>query len=92
MAGTNPAGIRYLGDASASGEVWGRSSAGLLAFYGGTPTTRASGTSQAAVAVTGATSSSTIIASLQSVVASQNTLLNEIRDVLVTRLNLMAGA
>lgn len=92
MANTNQSGIQYLGDANASGTVLGRSSVELVGFYGGTPTTRRSATSQAAVTVAaGTTSGSAFVASLQSLATANKTLLNQLRADLVA-VGLIAGA
>ena len=89
----NEAGIQYLGDYGFSGTCLGRTSIDTVAFFGGTPSTRPSGTSQAAVTVTaGTTSTSALVASVQSLATANKTLLNEIRSALVDRLGLIAGA
>lgn len=89
---TNAAGIKYLGDDGSDGIVVGRNSTSKVAFWGGTPTTRRSGSDQASVTVTcGTASGSALVASIHSVATANRALLNQIRADLVAA-NIIAGA
>lgn len=89
----NESGIQYLGDANASGTVLGRTSVQTVGFYGATPTTRRSATSQAAVTATGGTTAlgSATVASIHSLANANKTLLNQLRADIVA-MGLIAGA
>lgn len=89
---SNESGIEYLDNGNDTGTCIGRSSASKLAFFGSTPVTRWSGANSAAIAISGgATSGSTIVASIQSAVAAHEVLLNNIVQMLKLY-NLSAGA
>lgn len=83
--------IKQLSDGDADGVCLGQSRTDKVGFFGTAPVVQRSGASQAAVAVTGATNTTpfgyTTAAQADAIV----TLLNEIRQVLVTN-GMMRGS
>jgi len=83
MANSNKAGIQELGDGGSSGTRMGTASTDLIGFLGATPITQLTpGT--AAVAVDPTASTSTLIASLQSIAVSAASMANANSSILAS--------
>lgn len=82
LPGTNPT-YQYLDSTQADGTVLGRTSAGLIAFFGATPVAQPAGTT-AAVATTVASSTQVVYSLTSAQSAAIIALVNELRANMVT--------
>lgn len=91
VAGTSVVTVRQLSDGNPDGVSLGQSATDKISFYNATPIVQRSGAAQAAVAVTGSTTSTPYGYTTSAQADGIVTLLNEIRTTLVN-LGLIKGS